>query len=163
QPACLSLLLLGLSFGYLWRPHAASSENLPPARLSVRCRQYMPLLLLFALWANLDDWFFLGPALAGLFWLGERLERPVSPGGRVALAGLGSFRLAGRLASGGDPFLRRRGRSHYGSQSPGRGGDERDRRGGKSEKTSAASGFPNRASRVGTNPIGPGLARVVAG
>jgi len=30
--------------------------------------------LVFVAWVNMDDWFLLGPALAALFWLGERLH-----------------------------------------------------------------------------------------
>ena len=62
QPVCLSLLLLGLSFEILWYE--------PPTRPAWR---YVVLLLLFALWANLDAWFVLGPVLVALFWLGEFL------------------------------------------------------------------------------------------
>jgi tetratricopeptide (TPR) repeat protein len=66
QPACASCLLLGGTLWLLWRPTAR------PGRWE-RWR-LAALLVLFALWANVDGWFLLGPLLAGLFWLGDRLE-----------------------------------------------------------------------------------------
>src|SRR5579875_3062835 len=39
------------------------------------------LVPLFALWANLDEWFVLGPALVGLYAVGEWLRRPSIEGG----------------------------------------------------------------------------------
>jgi hypothetical protein len=42
------------------------SENESQRRLWV-------LLALFALWANLDEWFWLGPLVTVLFWVGDRL------------------------------------------------------------------------------------------
>jgi tetratricopeptide (TPR) repeat protein len=53
---CLSYVLLVLTLWLLWARH------------------YIPLLLLFVLWVNVDGWFLLGPLLAALFWLGERLQ-----------------------------------------------------------------------------------------
>jgi len=55
---CLSYVLLALTLWLLWR------------------RRYAPLLLLFVLWVNVDGWFLLGPLLAALFWVGERLQPP---------------------------------------------------------------------------------------
>ncbi|MCI0642983.1 MAG: hypothetical protein L0Y72_05540 [Gemmataceae bacterium] len=46
---------------------------------------WLPLLLMFILWANLDEWFLLGPLTVFLYWIGEVLEaqsphpRPLSP------------------------------------------------------------------------------------
>jgi hypothetical protein len=77
QPASVSLVVLGVSFYLLWRPHAAGPQDPAPTGLGGQLRQYGALLLLFALWANLDDWFLMGPLLAALFWLGERMG-PVS-------------------------------------------------------------------------------------
>jgi tetratricopeptide (TPR) repeat protein len=76
QPVLASILLLGLSLWLLWRPHAGG-----PSRPLV-------LLLLFVLWVNVDDWFWLGPVLVGLFWLGERLGGPRRTPGWLAPAGL---------------------------------------------------------------------------
>jgi hypothetical protein len=67
QPICLSLFFLGLTFWLLWRPRAGGG---PPDRIRHAC-----LLLLLILWVNLDSWFWLGPLLVGLFWMGERLDR----------------------------------------------------------------------------------------
>ncbi len=62
QPACLSYFLFGLTFWLLWRGQAQASPR------------YWPLLLVFVLWVNVDEWFLLGPLLAALFWLDERLQ-----------------------------------------------------------------------------------------
>jgi hypothetical protein len=66
QPTCVSYFLLGLTFWLLWRPYAQKDE------LSAR-PTHVVLLFVFALWVNIDEWFFLGPLLVALFWLGERL------------------------------------------------------------------------------------------
>jgi tetratricopeptide (TPR) repeat protein len=84
QPSCVSLLLLGISFYLLWRPH---SDRTAHPKSEIRNPKtwfgfqnadfglsHIPLLLVFALWANLDEWFFLGPVLVALFWAGERLD-----------------------------------------------------------------------------------------
>jgi hypothetical protein len=74
QPACVSLVLFGISFYLLWRPRASDLLPPAPATFGERLRQHGPLLLVFTLWANLDEWFFLGPVLLLLFWAGERLD-----------------------------------------------------------------------------------------
>ena len=86
---CLSYVFLGLTLWLLWRSPAGPST--PRQDL----KRYAPLLLLFVLWVNVDSWFLLGPLLAALFWLGERLlpERGDCDGGRrtpawLCLAGL---------------------------------------------------------------------------
>jgi hypothetical protein len=61
QPACVSFLILGLTFWLLWRPQAKTSS-------------YFLLPLVFILWVNVDEWFLLGPLLTALFWLGDRLQ-----------------------------------------------------------------------------------------
>src|SRR5262245_11749808 len=63
QPACLSYLLLGLTFWLLWKPHARADGRRGTAQY------WLPPL--FVLWVNVDEWFLLGPLLAALFWLGE--------------------------------------------------------------------------------------------
>ncbi|HTU19430.1 MAG TPA: hypothetical protein VMG10_15325 [Gemmataceae bacterium] len=65
---CLSYVLLGLTLWLLWRPRPSS------AAFRRRLLHDAPVLLVFVLWVNLDDWFLLGPLLASLFWLGERLS-----------------------------------------------------------------------------------------
>ncbi len=59
RPFCLSLLFLGITCAWLER-HA------------VVCawRDCIPILILFAVWANVDEWFLLGPAAVALWWLG---------------------------------------------------------------------------------------------
>jgi hypothetical protein len=78
---CLSYVFLGLTVWLLWRPTAG------PESFGAQLRRYAALLLLFVLWVNVDDWFFLGPVTAALFALGDRLwsgkaageARPVTP------------------------------------------------------------------------------------
>jgi tetratricopeptide (TPR) repeat protein len=70
QPACVSYFLLGLTLWLLGKPHADKAERPFPLSRS------LGLLLVFALWVNVDEWFFLGPALTVLFWIGERLRGP---------------------------------------------------------------------------------------
>ena len=57
-------------------------------RDSGRHRSALLLLVVFALWVNLDDWFFLGPALAALFWVSERLQWQRRTPGWLIPAGL---------------------------------------------------------------------------
>jgi hypothetical protein len=59
QPACVSFFLLALTFWLLWGGTAG--------------RRGLLVLLLCAVWVNLDAWFLLGPLLVALFWLGGRL------------------------------------------------------------------------------------------
>lgn len=83
QPACASYFLLALTFWLLWRPHAQSAARGSGAP----AKGYWPLLVVLALWANVDEWFLLGPVLVALFWLGERLEgQRVTPGWLVPAA-----------------------------------------------------------------------------
>jgi tetratricopeptide (TPR) repeat protein len=80
QPSCVSFFLLGLTFWLLWR-----GQSNEPTSLS---RSALCLPLVFALWVNVDEWFLLGPVLAALFWLGERLQGLRRTPGWVVLAGL---------------------------------------------------------------------------
>lgn len=75
QPVVVSFLFLGLTLwllqrggGWLYNPE--SEEEAPP----VTWRNYWPLLVLFAFWANLDEWFFLGPLTVGLYALGQLIQ-----------------------------------------------------------------------------------------
>jgi hypothetical protein len=79
QPVCVSYVFLGLTLWLLWRQQAAESKS---------PRGVWPLLALFAFWANLDEWFWLGPLTAGLFWLGDRLQGARRISGWVVPAGL---------------------------------------------------------------------------
>jgi hypothetical protein len=78
QPACVSYFLLGLTFWLLWRPQTPGKHGTPA----------FPLLAVFALWVNFDEWFLLGPALVALFWVGERLEGRRQTPGWLVPAGL---------------------------------------------------------------------------
>jgi tetratricopeptide (TPR) repeat protein len=62
---CLSYVLLGTTLWLLWRPRKSMLN------LGAQLAHYVPVLLLFILWVNVDGWFLLGPLLAGLFWLGD--------------------------------------------------------------------------------------------
>ncbi|HEY7330360.1 MAG TPA: hypothetical protein VH592_22160 [Gemmataceae bacterium] len=68
QPACISYFLLSLTFWLLWRRTTQASHRL------------WPLLFVFILWVNVDEWFLLGPLMTALFWLGERLQPPRNSG-----------------------------------------------------------------------------------
>ena len=84
QPACVSYVLFGLTFWLLWRPHARRDAASKPSSPFA----YVAVLLLFALWVNVDEWFLLGPLLAALFWLGERVGGERVTPGWLPLAGL---------------------------------------------------------------------------
>jgi hypothetical protein len=77
QPTILSYLFLALTLYVLVRTSPQDIDAPIPARLSVWW-----LVPLFAVWANVDHWFWLGPLTAGLFALGEWLQQtlPLSPG-----------------------------------------------------------------------------------
>jgi tetratricopeptide (TPR) repeat protein len=89
QPACLSCFFLGLTLWLLWRvqPDEPAGEAAATGWQVGRC---LPLVLVFALWANVDEWFWLGPLLAALFWVGgwlrggPRLPAWVVPAGLAA-------------------------------------------------------------------------------
>ncbi|MFN4258243.1 MAG: hypothetical protein ACK4RK_03040 [Gemmataceae bacterium] len=76
QPVCISLFLLGLTLYLLQRPPVA-----PISWWWWWCHRWMGgrswvwLPVICALWANLDEWFFLGPVTIGLFWLGRLVPR----------------------------------------------------------------------------------------
>ncbi|MBI1917009.1 MAG: hypothetical protein HYS12_20055 [Planctomycetes bacterium] len=78
DPAVVSLFFLGLTLWLLQRGgrwlavpgHTVSAAPGEP----VTWKDYWPLLPLFALWANLDEWFLLGPLTVGLYALGQALQ-----------------------------------------------------------------------------------------
>jgi hypothetical protein len=78
QPLLASLILLVLTLGYLERRTSAAAAD---SWLS-----YWPLYLHFALWANLDTWFALGPLALACYWLGGKLPGGRSAGARVPAA-----------------------------------------------------------------------------
>ena len=69
-------------------PHAQLDVTAGPGKGSPRLWRYALLLAVFVLWVNVDEWFLLGPVLAALFWLGERLRGPRRTPGWLAPAGL---------------------------------------------------------------------------
>jgi tetratricopeptide (TPR) repeat protein len=96
QPACVSFFLLGLCLWLLWRPHQdKETRRQGDKETPGQDQRQSPCLLVswspclvFVLWVNLDGWFFLGPLLAGLFWLGERPGGERRTPGWLAPAGL---------------------------------------------------------------------------
>jgi hypothetical protein len=88
QPACASYGLLGLTFWLLWKPQKSGLQIEKQGATSLPPIRYLLLPLLFALWVNVDEWFFLGPVLAALFWLGERLQGQKRTPAWVVFAGL---------------------------------------------------------------------------
>jgi hypothetical protein len=73
QPTLLSLLGVALTLYLLERPSLLEDSRAGRARA-----QRWLLVPLFALWANLDAWFLLGPVLVGLYALGDVLPWPKS-------------------------------------------------------------------------------------
>ncbi len=69
QPACISLFFLALTVYLLFRSKPDDTE---PGDGTRRCLYLIPVV--FLLWANLDDWFLLGPATVALFLTGEWLQ-----------------------------------------------------------------------------------------
>jgi tetratricopeptide (TPR) repeat protein len=70
QPVLFSLVGVVLTLYLLERPGLVEEAHVARAR----ALRWL-LLPLFALWANLDGWFLLGPVLVGLYALGEWLRR----------------------------------------------------------------------------------------
>jgi tetratricopeptide (TPR) repeat protein len=89
QPILLSVVGVALTLYLLERPGLVKESHLSRAR--AQCWLLVPL---FALWANLDAWFVLGPVLVGLYAAGEMLRTPRTGEMRslvlLALAGLGA-------------------------------------------------------------------------
>jgi hypothetical protein len=90
QPSLLSYLFLALTLFVLVRTSPQDVDAPAPARLSLWW-----LVPLFAVWANVDHWFWLGPLTVGLFTLGEWIqqiaprragEAPLAPGRLKTLA-----------------------------------------------------------------------------
>jgi hypothetical protein len=85
QPACASYGLLALTLWLLWKPQESAMHVTSNLQFRI-CHLLLPLL--FALWVNIDEWFLLGPILAALFWVGERLQGVNRTPGWVAPVGL---------------------------------------------------------------------------
>ncbi len=79
HPATLSYFLLALT---LWFLFSASQRE------DGSNRPWWLLLIVFVVWVNVEEWFLLGPIVAGLFWLGERLQGQRRMPGWVVPAGV---------------------------------------------------------------------------
>ncbi len=114
QPQVVSLFFLSITLYLLdragvlalaeRRPHAPREEKQHAERdvYDVRCLWALPPL--FALWANLDHWFILGPLVVGLCWAGMGLGRWFRGTGAVPAKSLGIVFGAGLAACVLNPF-----------------------------------------------------------
>ena len=75
QPALFSAIFLALTIFILQRPRHL--DNSGPAAASSRIHWLLPVL--FMVWANVDEWFILGPATVALFLVGQLLQKFFSP------------------------------------------------------------------------------------
>ncbi len=101
QPVCVSYLFLGLTLYLLEYPRRRLAAAGPGAPLPVWNVRWL-IVPLFALWVNLDAWFLLGPALVGLYLVGELLEGAKAPRGSVA--NLAAVLVGGLLACLASPY-----------------------------------------------------------
>lgn len=92
QPALLSLVLLAVTLALLQRGRRMRGD-----KQSGWLRCYGPIVPLFALWANLDEWFLLGPLTVGLCLVGDILAAVAGGDERKYADPIG---LAGTLAAG---------------------------------------------------------------
>ena len=79
HPMIVSYLFLALTIYFLERPHRPAPEDDLFAAKPVSFIAYWPLLPLFALWANLDAWFLLGPLTVALYLIGQVLQTKFGP------------------------------------------------------------------------------------
>src|SRR5262249_45279133 len=72
----LTLWALQRGGGWLYTPATEEerARRRPSAGAPVTWANYWPLLPLFALWANLDEWFFLGPLTVALYAAGQAVQ-----------------------------------------------------------------------------------------
>lgn len=95
HPMIVSYLFLALTVYFLERPHRPAPEEDPLAAKSVSFVAYWPLLPLFALWANLDAWFLLGPLTVALYLLGQASRRNSAPSATAGPSARGNCRPSG--------------------------------------------------------------------
>jgi hypothetical protein len=74
HPICISCLFLALTLWLLER-----ARRLPTAPGQNAFLRYLPVLVLCALWVNLDAWFVLGPLTIALYLLGAALQGRKAP------------------------------------------------------------------------------------
>jgi tetratricopeptide (TPR) repeat protein len=81
QPAVVSLLFLGLTLFFLVRDGKPEPGGAKGVRVlfTASPRRLFVLPVLFAVWANLDGWFFLGPLTVALYLIGDKLQQALSP------------------------------------------------------------------------------------
>ncbi|HEY7424795.1 MAG TPA: hypothetical protein VH682_11245 [Gemmataceae bacterium] len=85
QSTCLSFLFLGLTLwllsAFCCPPSALRQQEMDGGQRTADSGWRIWLLpLLFALWANCDQWFFLGPLAVALYLAGELIQQWLSPG-----------------------------------------------------------------------------------
>jgi tetratricopeptide (TPR) repeat protein len=88
RPACLSMFFLGATIWWLERRAGVPGAGAGPLDLGGTLREAVPLLVLFALWANLDEWFLLGLLAVGLYFVGTLLEEGAAARARGRTLGL---------------------------------------------------------------------------
>jgi hypothetical protein len=74
QPVLVSYLFLSLTVWFLeraWQDAGTDQE----ARSVPGFKSYLPLLVLFVVWANLDAWFLLGPVVLAIYIVAETIQR----------------------------------------------------------------------------------------
>ena len=99
QPALVSAVLLAGTLAQLMRGRRLRGEGVG------WFRAYAPVCMLFALWANLDEWFLLGPLTVALFLLGDVLATVANGDKRsVDVAGMGITLVVGIFACLLTPF-----------------------------------------------------------
>src|SRR5262245_18851328 len=74
QSICISYLFLALTVYFLQRGGGWLNGGEPAPTTPVTWRRYWPLLPLFVLWVNLDEWFFLGPLTVALYLVGQWIQ-----------------------------------------------------------------------------------------
>jgi len=80
QPVCISFFFLALTLFLILGSDNAVARN-PGAKTGIiGAPQWVGLPVLFGLWANLDDWFILGPLTLGLYLAGEWLQMAMTSG-----------------------------------------------------------------------------------
>jgi hypothetical protein len=91
RPVIISYLFLGMTLWFLERARQRREKGKELPWL----RAYWPLLVLFALWVNVDEWFLLGPLTVLLYLVGEMLRPSHRP---KELQGLALLLVAGTAA-----------------------------------------------------------------
>ncbi len=99
QPALVSAVALAGTLALLHRGRRLRRESVG------WFRAYAPVCMLFALWANLDEWFLLGPFTVALFFIGDVLATGANGDKRsVDVSGMGIVFVVGTFACLLTPF-----------------------------------------------------------